>query len=579
MPETQITIIKAANSIFFKENAWYSTWHSLNEEVGAGDFKPNPRGNTDKTYNELVEDAKRVMLEPDNVVSYRFEITYGSVAKRWAMRMRLLPAMKSKLHGHSAFDAMDVSTVGGATILLEHRIFTEGLVDLNDVYPVAPLIFSTVRVEEEDYRAMLAEGFKAVLKPVRIHDDIPLDKIKAYLKKPSGGPHMNTGLLDKKVPRTRGDVKKKKDQNPEFLGASGTCQLVKFGTGKPLREFIVNRNLTDMEIRFLCLHLASGTWDSYITHWKCYFNFCGERGISRELPTSVDTIVDYLCYLRCDKNLEYQSIKCYKSGLRKLHEINAECSQNLDDPRVNNVMQGIHNDCLVNSKVKYHRCVVTWEIMILLGHEIAKSDMSPWDKQVIWTLFLFAYFGSRRMGELISTTKKKFDPMTTVTWDKVKNLNEEVIVLIILLPKVSEDPAGIVVDYKSWPEKSNYCPVLNFKYLAHLRVERGDVDFFEPVFRLSNGDLITQDFVNNLLEKFLRKHFSLTIGRWTCHSFRAGVPSDMASNPVVFNETETKLMGLWKTDTVKRYTRLNGEARVKGQEKFQQFLRYFDIIL
>ena len=571
MPEAVITVVQAPRNIFFRDNAWFSIWYSLSETVCEGESSINPRGNTEKTWMVLTEEAKRVMSEPKNQVCYRYEIAVSEAAKRVVLKMRLLPAYKSKLDGHSAYDGYDVSTIGGAEVLLEHLSFAGNLSDLNDKYPIAPVMFSTVKVNEEDMRVMLAEGYQAILNPIRVHGELDLDKVEAYLRKPSSVKKVNDGLFDE--PKTR-LARKRRENATMFEGASGTCQLVKFGTLKPLVNYILNTKLTDTEMKYVCLHLTTGTWDSYFTHWNSYFYFCDLSRISRDLPASVETIIEYLGFLRTDKGLNFQSVKSYKSGVKKLHEINGADTTNFSSPRVKNTMLGIKHECLVLGKVTAHRCVITWSIMIILGHELAASGMDPWDIQMIWTLMLFAYFGSRRMGELIATSKTKYEPMTTITWDKVKQLNEEVIVMIVLLPKVAEDPVGVIVDYKSWPEFTNFCPVKNFKYLAHLRIERGDLDLEEPVFRLSNGDLMTQAYMNSLLEKFLRPHFSSTVGKWTCHSFRAGVPSSTAANPAIFTEAEIKLLGKWKSDAVERYTRLNGIGALKVQEKFQKFLRY-----
>ena len=132
---------------------------------------------------------------------------------------------------------------------------------------------------------------------------------------------------------------------------------------------------------------------------------------------------------------------------------------------------------------------------------------------------------------------------------------------------------GTTVVYKEWKKHPAYCPVKNFRDLAELRAERLPVDFEEPIFRLANGDLVTQYFMNRLLERLLRPYFPDTMGKWTCHSFRAGVAAYMASNPDTFNEEETKEAGGWDSDAVDRYTRLNGEARLKCMEKFMDFLR------
>ena len=102
----------------------------------------------------------------------------------------------------------------------------------------------------------------------------------------------------------------------------------------------------------------------------------------------------------------------------------------------------------------------------------------------------------------------------------------------------------------------------------------GVPDDDDPVFRLSSGELVTHDFMNDLLERLLRPHFPDALGKWSCHSFRAGVVSYMIGNPSTFNLWEAKIWGGWDSDTVDKYTRLIGQGRIQTQEKFQEFLRY-----
>ena len=105
------------------------------------------------------------------------------------------------------------------------------------------------------------------------------------------------------------------------------------------------------------------------------------------------------------------------------------------------------------------------------------------------------------------------------------------------------------------------------------RVE-GQIDTFDPVFRLENGDLITEHFINELMEGILRPLFPDINGTWSCHSFRGGVPAMMATAPTKFNRLETMASGAWDSNCVDKYTRLTGITNMVINEKFQDFLRY-----
>ena len=178
------------------------------------------------------------------------------------------------------------------------------------------------------------------------------------------------------------------------------------------------------------------------------------------------------------------------------------------------------------------------------------------------------------MGELIAETVDGFDPFKTLTWEKILYQNDHHISLQIKTPKVSELPSGIVCDIFTYHQDPAYCPVVNFKILVKMKGQRGKVDVESAVFVRKDGKLITHGFVNDLMESLLRPFFPDFVGKWTCHSFRGGIVSDMAANPEVFTEEDTKLAGGWNSNTVGRYTRLTGQGRERVTKKYHDFLRY-----
>ena len=575
IPEAKITIVVDPKSIIFKDNAWYTAWSSLNEDILVDNVSLSPTGVTEKPLHEIKLDVRKEMVEVKNQVSYRYEVTSAESAGRMVLLLRFLPTVKSSLNGHTRFDTFDVSTIAGGEVLLQHLAFPPEMADLDTRFPLAPFLFSPVHVNEEEYRAMIDEGYQSVLNPIRVHGDLALDQVEQYLSAPAQGPVVNSPRFNPNIEQAAKKAKVDKKDHAEFDNATGTYQLVKFGTNRPILDYIYENNMTQREIQFLCYHLRKGTWNSYITHWNTFLKFCDDNGKSKGLPIEINNLIDYLCYLRIDKKLEYKSVLCYISGLKKLHQINGADLTVFDNPRIGNVLKGIEHDTVVQKEVETHRCVVTWSVMVLLGHQLAVGKFHPWDRQMLWTLMLFAYFGARRMGELITTSKKSYDQYTVISWDKVQWQSDDHITMSINLPKVvpKGHVGGIVVGFKSWKGQPGYCPVQNFVKLASM-VGVDKTKDPDPVFRLANGDLVTQDFMNDLLDKLLTPLFPPSIGKWSCHSFRAGITSTMATNPHKFDEEDSRIIGGWDSDSVSYYQRLNGYARLKAQDKFYDHLRY-----
>ena len=92
---------------------------------------------------------------------------------------------------------------------------------------------------------------------------------------------------------------------------------------------------------------------------------------------------------------------------------------------------------------------MTLPLLKLLGHEIAKSNWGENSKHTVWTAFIFAFFGSFRMGEILPQQEKSFSPRDTLLWGDKKFLEQNHILIHIKSPK-SRLPQGEFVDIFSF---------------------------------------------------------------------------------------------------------------------------------
>ena len=63
---------------------------------------------------------------------------------------------------------------------------------------------------------------------------------------------------------------------------------------------------------------------------------------------------------------------------------------------------------------------MTLELPHIIGHEIAIADWSPDSVLVFWSACCVSFFGSFRVGEILSTSDKNFDPSTCLLWRDIK---------------------------------------------------------------------------------------------------------------------------------------------------------------
>ena len=367
------------------------------------------------------------------------------------------------------------------------------------------MVFAKQKMDEIQYAALVAKDFPTILSIMRTHKDLAnREEALQYIASPGA-----TGNTLRHNPPVIETVEK----TAQVHENTGTVTLSKFGTKKGIFTYI---NCQDpLQRKVICLSRTASTWDSYLTAWRSYEHFCIVRQVPFYFPCDVETITDYLSYLRYEKKVEATTALSYLSALRTLHLLNRYDDSAFDDGLVDIFKEGITNDSLVVNSTTISRYVMTWEVLQLLGYHLHYStNFNRYDIQVIWLACLLGYFGSLRMGEILSYTTTKFDPVRGINWNKIK-LIEGTLIIVARLPKCSEDKLGKVVNYLPYSTNYSLCPVYNAIKLVKMNPQavKGD-----PVFKLSNGKLLTMQKMNQILKQCLKP--VLPDATYTCHSFR-----------------------------------------------------------
>ena len=179
---------------------------------------------------------------------------------------------------------------------------------------------------------------------------------------------------------------------------------------------------------------------------------------------------------------------------------------------------------------------------------------------MIWTCSLIAYWGSFRMSELIPSGDKTYQACNSLTWNKVFKPEEGQLTLTVKFPKIMNQGTGSqAVDIYRYMD-TNYCPIFQLASLYNMAKDQKNVNAYHNVFELESGKMLTMPFMNLIIRNIMSKFFN-GAHRFSCHSFRAGVPSWMAANPHLFDEQEIKVIGRWSSQAYLRYTRLSGITR------------------
>jgi hypothetical protein len=89
-----------------------------------------------------------------------------------------------------------------------------------------------------------------------------------------------------------------------------------------------------------------------------------------------------------------------------------------------------------------------------------------------------------------------------------------------------------------------------------------------------SGRLLTKAKLNKIIQAQLFPHIGQEARLYNCKSFRAALPSALAANPHMSNDTTIKRWGRWNSKAFERYTRLSHKAKRKLFSKFIRALAY-----
>jgi hypothetical protein len=340
------------------------------------------------------------------------------------------------------------------------------------------------------------------------------------------------------------------------INDQGIVTISKFGARFPLSKLV--KGLPPHLLEAVSLGKCSTTWGGYYTGTKHYRDYCNRVGEDIEIPLSTMHILGYISYLFRVKALSPGTVTNYISGLKAWQTLCGHPSTNFDHPLVKLVLTGYRNLFLTMKVEPRRRSVVTWCVLKILREELMKLSMSTLDRQVFWTAAVCAFWGSLRMGELLKG-KHGFDAVRHMSWAKVTiNPDDHSHVLLYVdLPKIMlEEKPSDHVDLFAFP-LPEYCPVHNLCYLQFLTKRRRETDDEENVFLLSNAKPLSTANMNEMLRDTLNPLFP-GLGKFSCHSFRAGLPSLMGAFPQLFTEQQIKQHGRWVSKACTLYTRMNG---------------------
>jgi len=310
----------------------------------------------------------------------------------------------------------------------------------------------------------------------------------------------------------------------------------------------------------LLLHAVSeSTWKRHCSAWNLLRKFCDEFNLSMTVPIPIENIRAFATWAITKRNLQASTVETYISSIETAHCLAGKNSQYfMKDKCLKMILKGGENMALLDGKTNVVRLAMNVHLLKILGHRIVLENWDCLLKQALWAVCVICFYTSCRMGELVAKKDNCFDEKTTLTWENVKFLENNEALIFLPYTKTT-GLKGAIVDIFPLKDTKN-CPMEALKTLKVMSKENHVYSKSLPVFSYSKNKHLTVDAINKILEKIFAD-FTDENSKISCHSFRAAIPSAMASNPDKSTVEEIKQWGRWHSDSFEKYTRQEREKR------------------
>ena len=536
----------------FAWNRLATEWVNVNELVSAGMMQSLREDEGDAfldVWDRHVKDAAHPAAAIRFVVVMNDDFEFD-------LMLEGLPADAGRLLGLPVLRKDDSAAI---------RLGAAGLAHTRDaeagVASVRPQLFSHSPGEARDSIAARPKDYYAGIRRVWhrffIPETLGQRDAAALVRTPrEGNCHRPLGREETRMEREE-PVPSASHSPASHMGKSRPCAVTKKFRNDRLDRlaWLQGEGPADPNIRArVSAGLSEKTWGRHATVWRALMSFAGERRSGLSWPLDEKTILDFASW--CDKRrrLSAGTIKTYINSLSKIQQMKGGppiCVKKV--PFLTDFLAGVRHE--PRKKAERVKLVVSFPLLQVMGHWTGiETDWSQFEKIRFWAVCLASFFGSLRIGELLSETSKNFDPEKTLLWKDIKISDDDTVRLRIRSPKV-ENPGGDLIVLFRFPVKG-MCPVEAFKVYKAAAEERGLTDKNLPVFRSGTGGAWPKRAFQKQLEKIVgRTGLVKGKGKIVCHSFRGGIPSALAAQLSPEAAAATQEWGRWRSQAYIGYTR------------------------
>jgi len=270
-------------------------------------------------------------------------------------------------------------------------------------------------------------------------------------------------------------------------------------------------------------------------------------------PVCVTDARRFVVWALGTKKLKSSTVKTYLASLKLAHTLkNLPCPGYVNDDIIKMALKGAENLECISGNSSVQRAPITMNILQILGHRIAECNWKNFSKQTIWTVFLINYFTACRTGELVCPTENSFDDHTTLLWKHV-TIYDDYATIFIPFTK-TKGFKGHTLEIFPFAIDS-CCPLSALTNLEKMSKNSGIYNGNLPVFTFLSGKFVTASKLNDTLNCMLADITEGKTVKYTCHSFRAGIPSLISNYPDKNYVNDILEWGEWNSPTWKIYAK------------------------
>jgi hypothetical protein len=310
---------------------------------------------------------------------------------------------------------------------------------------------------------------------------------------------------------------------------------------------------------------ADATWKKIFSAYNSFLKFCVAKNFNSSFPIDEYTLGSFIDWATFENRVSPSTISAYISHLRLIHKLKGISTVGCDSFLCKTQIRGAENLQFYKEKSCNMKKVMTLPLLRILGHELANSNWTDHSKLVVWSTYTVAFMGSFRLGEILARSEKNFNAHETLLWTDVKFMKDGSIQIHNKIPK-TRTKNGEYISLFPFPH-FGCCPIAAISKLKSLSFNPN-----QPVFSFDNGTFLTRAKLNKLIFEHLSPHIGSEARFYSAKSFRAALPSALASNPHMANDATIKKWGRWNSKAFERYTRLSHKAKEKLFTKFTRAL-------